>query len=493
MTQGGRAARGAGSPPESVLLRRPDLHRTVLAGHVLLHDAGSHETHVLNPTSALTWEAIDGRRTIESISPLLAQETGIDEDLLAEHVALAVEQFASAGLLSLADFPRHLPPPTDPSALSSARSADRRSTDPRAGRSTDTRPAADADCPIRQTLDSPLTAVVDPLTGAPSTQPVDPAVDVGLQPRQVLGTSVAVRCGDPHLARQIETTLASYPPAPVADHELEIVTLEPDRHRLLLDGAPTGGHADGRDVVEAVVSLLNRLAVDHTPGRLLFHAGVVERDGRAVMVVGPSGRGKSTLTAALVQAGCSYLSDEVASVDPTTRWIDPFPKPLSLSAGSMALLGLRSNDDADLTTAAVKTLLRGEDQLGPIDVDPGTLASNEPTHAPDPAGAVEDGLGKTSVDPLLVGSVSDGARLGLVVLLDGPNRTEVARTGRLSNVPAIVDGFLALLDETFAPSMEVRGALDHLRDLYAQTPVLRVRRSALDSMVDEVIAALPPR
>jgi hypothetical protein len=56
------------------------------------------------------------------------------------------------------------------------------------------------------------------------------------------------------------------------------------------------------------------LAVLH--GHEVFHAAVVERDGRAVAIIGASGAGKSTLAAGLVSGGWRYLADDVLAIRP---------------------------------------------------------------------------------------------------------------------------------------------------------------------------------
>ena len=68
--------------------------------------------------------------------------------------------------------------------------------------------------------------------------------------------------------------------------------------------------------------------------RIFVHAGVVEWQGKAIVIPGRSMSGKSTLTAELVRAGATYYSDEYAVLDERGR-VHPYPRRLGLrSPGS---------------------------------------------------------------------------------------------------------------------------------------------------------------
>ena len=65
------------------------------------------------------------------------------------------------------------------------------------------------------------------------------------------------------------------------------------------------------------------------PNAIFVHAGVVAHRGKAIILPGLSFAGKTTLVAALVRAGATYLSDEFAVLD-ADGLVHPYPKPLSL-------------------------------------------------------------------------------------------------------------------------------------------------------------------
>lgn len=77
----------------------------------------------------------------------------------------------------------------------------------------------------------------------------------------------------------------------------------------------------------------------------IFHAGLVARDGRAIMMPGASGRGKSTLTAGLAYGGWRMFSDEFALLRPETFELFPYPRPISLKNQSISVLAGRVPDD----------------------------------------------------------------------------------------------------------------------------------------------------
>ncbi len=87
-------------------------------------------------------------------------------------------------------------------------------------------------------------------------------------------------------------------------------------------------------VIDAAVrSRVAALAPEH----VFVHAGVVAHRGGALVMPGRSLAGKSTLVAALVAQGATYLSDEYAVLD-TGGAVHPYPKPLSLRVNPGSLV-----------------------------------------------------------------------------------------------------------------------------------------------------------
>ncbi|MBN1993736.1 MAG: hypothetical protein JW953_13625 [Anaerolineae bacterium] len=80
---------------------------------------------------------------------------------------------------------------------------------------------------------------------------------------------------------------------------------------------------------DALQQHAEQLTVLRAQDCLFVHAGVVGRQGKAIIIPGRSMTGKSTLVKALVEAGATYYSDEFAVLDKAGR-AHPYPLPLSL-------------------------------------------------------------------------------------------------------------------------------------------------------------------
>ena len=63
-----------------------------------------------------------------------------------------------------------------------------------------------------------------------------------------------------------------------------------------------------------------------------IHGAVLEHDGGALLLAAESGTGKSTTAWALAAQGLSYLSDELAPIDPQALTVYPYPHALCLKS-----------------------------------------------------------------------------------------------------------------------------------------------------------------
>ncbi len=85
---------------------------------------------------------------------------------------------------------------------------------------------------------------------------------------------------------------------------------------------------DQGELVDAFESLVNSELAANAARWLFLHSAVVGWRGRAILLPGDSESGKSRLAEALVRAGATYYSDDLAPIDSRGR-VHPFTKPLS--------------------------------------------------------------------------------------------------------------------------------------------------------------------
>ncbi|MBP7147793.1 MAG: hypothetical protein KBD01_09625 [Acidobacteria bacterium] len=105
---------------------------------------------------------------------------------------------------------------------------------------------------------------------------------------------------------------------------------------------PAGDVELARDDPEGhAAGIVFRELLDRVDRFVVLHAAAVEHAGRAFLVAGPTGSGKTTLALALVERGLRLLSDDFAPLERGGRRIHPFPKSLGVRGGAAAQLADR--------------------------------------------------------------------------------------------------------------------------------------------------------
>lgn len=129
---------------------------------------------------------------------------------------------------------------------------------------------------------------------------------------------------------------------------------------LYRDGACIGRHAALERIVEALAAAIRLHVAERAPEHVFIHAGVVGLGGRAIVVPGASFSGKSTLVAALLHAGATYLSDEYAVLD-AEGLVHPYVKPIALRPA-----GTHASVDHDVSEFTALAPQRGPLPLGVV-------------------------------------------------------------------------------------------------------------------------------
>lgn len=390
------------STVESIIGPVADVQAAMVGDQLIALEPSTGHRVLLNASAALIFTAFDDRRELSDVVEQLMRETGMAADELTPDVLATVDRLLAQGMLTRDDL-----------AVSAQR---------------DDSEAADAD---GDEADDPT---------------IGPRWSLGSGVRDAAGTAVVVRVEPEALAPDVEAALGALPriDATTSDSHAVRIDIIADGAadgktvQIVVDGRVRNSHVPSSSVVAHLFDRLDAVLADDTPG-LRFHAGAVERDGDVVVVLGQSGHGKSTLTAALVQAGWGYLSDELVAVDAATFDVAPYARPLDLNQYSLDQLGL---DGADIVT----------------------------------------GSRKDKVFPGRLGRVSAGGRVAAIIVLTG----ESTEDGQLVTELPAAEAVMAMLALTFAATFDDAGALESLARLCVATPTMRLYRAPIAEMVRAV-------
>ncbi|HVO91141.1 MAG TPA: HprK-related kinase A [Casimicrobiaceae bacterium] len=175
--------------------------------------------------------------------------------------------------------------------------------------------------------------------------------------------TIHLRLRVPDLARDIAEMYGAYPvaePETIADASLFMQRkrswpfLNRARVNVCIDEQRDFDAVSGHAVYATFESALNWSIALSDVAPLLMHAAVLERDGSALLLPGPSGTGKSTLCAALACSGWRLFSDEVAIFRPDDLALAPNPRPVSLKNGAIDTIR-RSFPSAHISRTIVGT------------------------------------------------------------------------------------------------------------------------------------------
>jgi hypothetical protein len=154
-----------------------------------------------------------------------------------------------------------------------------------------------------------------------------------------------------------------------------------------------------------------------------LHAAGVDVDGQALLFVGPSGAGKTSLVLSLLLKGWKCLSDEVILVEPGTNRVMPLPRSFHIHSRTLNLFSELSATEHESTSM---------DNRGKIRFDPATVLSEWVASSSAPAwvifpcyrpGNCNDliPIGETEAMTLLIGqtiNLLDHGERGLETLME---------------------------------------------------------------------------
>jgi hypothetical protein len=186
-------------------------------------------------------------------------------------------------------------------------------------------------------------AATEPRIGYPVRQLRRVVWNYETAPLAAFDFTFRVRVTDAALGAYIERLVAPFA-APGGTQTERWVSLrdrgperEPRFAAYIDDTLVAAGH-DRSVAIAAMLSAIDRAAVASVADdRLLVHAAAASTPDGAVLLLGPSGAGKTTMVAALIRSGFGYVADEIVAFDHASTTAQPYQKAITLKAGSRFL------------------------------------------------------------------------------------------------------------------------------------------------------------
>jgi Coenzyme PQQ synthesis protein D (PqqD) len=294
--------------PSSRPVRKPELAAVLIDGERVVYSPESDALHRLDGTASVVWAQLTGNVTVAMLANELAAAFDTEPSAVLEDVLTLVDGLWRRGLLE-----------------GSEANPEFTGRDPAAERGG---PVVDAPT----TVDGPLPTAPYRTTGCRA-----------FEHRFSVATNLAdVRDYVDYILRDLAD------PHPVSAPGYEVIATRNGTFVLRY-----------RDDIVAVVDRVDRalstllwhinteaarMAVARGP---VVHAAAAIRHRATVLMPAPQESGKTTTVAGLVRAGFDYLSDEAVAIDRHSLLPEPFPKALSIDAGSWDVLADLRPDYSD--------------------------------------------------------------------------------------------------------------------------------------------------
>jgi hypothetical protein len=152
---------------------------------------------------------------------------------------------------------------------------------------------------------------------------------------RVLERCVRIECDDSDVLRLILAVFDGFDAVETrtrCDVHYRVVAKADGGLRITCGGVAGPAVSNPESAVLAVERDLTVALQQQRPDLLFLHAASVQKQGRALLLIGESGSGKSTTTWGLLDRGFRYLSDELSPIDVEALQVHPYPRALVLKA-----------------------------------------------------------------------------------------------------------------------------------------------------------------
>lgn len=150
---------------------------------------------------------------------------------------------------------------------------------------------------------------------------------------EAFGVRVALDIADPELEAAVADMLPGewrrVGRAETASGRFGLTRSERGGYRISSEGSPGSEHSTLDVALGMLQTYVEQVIANNALDWIFVHAGAVSWGDRALLMPGESFSGKTTLVAAMVEAGATYYSDEYAVLDREGR-VHAYPRHLSL-------------------------------------------------------------------------------------------------------------------------------------------------------------------
>lgn len=268
----------------------------------------------------------------------------------------------------------------------------------------------------------------------------------------VLSVPFVVQTSSPTAFARIDETYAAFRQPDIQYPALRIQLTQEANSWVISD--TSGDCQHWPDEQSATIALLDRivhrvLAGLYERGIYAIHAGACVYQGKALLLAGRSGQGKTTLVLGLLQRGFGLLSDEFAVAEPGTQRLLPYRRSIHIRPGTPELI-----PPLQFVTE------RPQVHLG---------------------GGIEWTLTPTDLEAVFPGCLAAAAPLRGVLLLDGTPQPQAIPT--ITPLPAALAA-MTLVRGTWAASQDFTGGLARIGSLLHGVRCATLRSGALDATTD---------
>ncbi len=288
--------RGSSGSKSMSLKRKPlqgiadDVSSHVFEDQLVIFSESTQKLYSLNPSAAFIWSCYENRRSFDEVVDAVIHTYGVESKRAQADVINLITNWVELGLFNI---------------------------DSSGGKHLTELEKKPATC--EHSIDSPQAPPIGSYSGLHFS---------------LSGKNFLVRCATEEIRNNLLEVFAHLEPDSLEPAIPVDIVKSYGRFYVYHLGSLVVGSVEQEHLVSIVTQTLLQIAYRHCDFLIAVHAAVLSVRNRCVIFPGESGAGKTTLATALMRDGFQYLTDEVALLDRSTRYVIPVPVSLRIKEGA---------------------------------------------------------------------------------------------------------------------------------------------------------------